>query len=217
MPERRPGRRRWVAAAWAAMAVVLVAAGTFLLLSTRHSPGPPPTVQPPPAATSTPADAGAAQALPRSAPTRLLVPSIEVDAPVVGMGRNADGTAGEPPLSKPYLVSWYANGAAPGEIGVAAFYGHVDSRASGPAVFYRVTQLRPGSLVQVEREDGRTATFRVYSLERFPKSDFPTDQVYGDTDRPEIRLITCGGSFDRTTGSYRDNIVAFGTLVQNPA
>ncbi|GAA1654438.1 class F sortase [Nonomuraea maheshkhaliensis] len=199
------------------MRLVLIAAGAFLLLSIRQEPGPPPGAQQTSATTSAPADTGAASPLPRSAPTRLLIPSIGVDAPVTGMGLNADGTAGEPPLSKPYLVSWYADGAAPGEIGVAAFYGHVDSQASGPAVFYRVAQLRPGALVQVPREDGWTATFRVYTVKRFPKSDFPTDHVYGDTDQPEIRLITCGGSFDRTAGSYRDNIVAFGALVQNPA
>ncbi|MEV4471847.1 class F sortase [Nonomuraea sp. NPDC049504] len=216
MAERRPGRRR-CAAAWAAVAVVLVAAGTFLLLSARQGPGPPPVAQPAPSATSAPAGTVELRPLLRSAPTRLLIPSIEVDAPVVAMGLNADGAAGEPPLSKPYLVSWFADGAAPGEIGVAAFYGHVDSRRSGPAVFYRVAQLQRGALVQVPREDGRTATFHIYTVERYPKSDFPTDHVYGETDRPEIRLITCGGSFDSTAGSYRDNIVAFGALTDDPA
>ncbi|MEO3876002.1 class F sortase [Nonomuraea sp. B12E4] len=212
MSERRAGRRPWVAAAWATVAVVLVTAGVVVLLTTRQSP--PPAAEPPSAVTSASASTGAARPLPRSAPTRILIPSLNVDAPVVAMGLKADGSAGEPPLSKPYLVSWFADGASPGEIGPAAFYGHVDSRRSGPAVFYRVARLQPGALVQVPRQDGRTATFRIYTVERYPKSAFPTDHVYADTDRPEIRLITCGGSFDRTAGSYRDNIVAFGALAE---
>ncbi len=79
-------------------------------------------------------------------------------------------------------------------------------------MFYRVAQLQPGAIVQVPRQDGRVATFPVYGVERYPKSEFPTDRVYADTSRPEIRLITCGGSFDPAKGSYRDNIVAYGVL-----
>ncbi|MFB4294884.1 class F sortase [Nonomuraea sp. ATR24] len=208
MPERGPGGRTWVVA-WAVLAVLLVGTGLFLVLSPR--PGPPSAMPQHPAATS--AGAPPAAALPRSVPTRLRVPAIGVDAQVVAMGLNPDGTAGEPPLSRPDLVSWFSDGAAPGQIGVSAFYGHVDSRRSGPAVFYRVAQLTPGAAVQVSRRDGRTATFEIYAVERYAKTDFPTDRVYAHTGRSEIRLITCGGTFDPAKGSYRDNIVAFGSLV----
>lgn len=90
--------------------------------------------------------------------------------------------------------------------------GHVDSTSS-LGVFFHLSQLRPGDRVLITRADGRTVSFAVDSLSSFPKTDFPTQLVYGATDYPALRLITCGGSFDRSAGSYRDNIVVFAHLI----
>ncbi|MFD0538121.1 sortase domain-bontaining protein [Actinomadura luteofluorescens] len=108
---------------------------------------------------------------------------------------------------------WYRLGAAPGSRGAAVIIGHVDS-ARGPAVFYRLGELRPGDRASVLRADGRTAVFRVDSVERFGKARFPTRRVYSDPGYAAIRLITCGGRFDRATGHYVDNVIAFGHLVR---
>jgi hypothetical protein len=91
--------------------------------------------------------------------------------------------------------------------------GHVDSRA-GPGVFWRLRDLRPQQLIVVTRADARVVTFAVDRVERYPKGDFPTVRVYGNTDgQVGLRLITCGGVFDRSTGHYRDNVVVFAHLV----
>jgi LPXTG-site transpeptidase (sortase) family protein len=105
-------------------------------------------------------------------------------------------------------AGWYAGGPVPGEPGPAVIAAHVDSRA-GPAVFFRLKELRPGDRVYVPRSDGVTVTFAVSDVERYPKNAFPTQRVHGPTPDRELRLITCGGSFDYAKRSYRDNIVVY--------
>jgi hypothetical protein len=105
-------------------------------------------------------------------------------------------------------TGWYAAGPVPGEPGPAVIAAHVDSRR-GPAVFFRLKELRPGDKVYVPRSDGSTATFTVTGVERYPKNVFPTQKVHGPTPDRALRLITCGGSFDYAKRSYRDNIVVY--------
>jgi sortase (surface protein transpeptidase) len=135
-----------------------------------------------------------------------------VRASVIPLGENPDGTAGVPPLSRPRLTSWFDAGPAPGQAGPAALYGHADTAAAGPAVFYRLGDLAPGDQVDITRADHRVAVFTVYRVAEYPKDAFPTMAVYGDTPGPELRLITCGGAFDPRAGSYRDNIVVYARL-----
>ena len=104
---------------------------------------------------------------------------------------------------------WYDGSPTPGEIGPAVILGHVDSARSGPAVFYDLAALLPGDTIGVTRADGTTVTFRVDEVARYPKRAFPTEAVYGDLDHAGLRLITCGGDFDRSAGSYEDNIVVY--------
>lgn len=110
------------------------------------------------------------------------------------------------------LAGWYADGPQPGELGPAVIAGHVDSR-TGPAVFYRLAELKAGDRVTVRRQDGSVLAFAITRVEQYPKAHFPTASVYGPAPGPELRLITCGGSFDRSAGHYRDNIVAYGLLI----
>jgi hypothetical protein len=157
-------------------------------------------------------DAGRVRALPPSAPTRIDVAAIGVHAPVVSLGLQRDGTIAVPPLSKAQETSWYKYGPTPGEDGPAVIVGHVDSK-SGPAVFYRLGEIKPGAKVQISREDGTRPVFQVYRLERVPKTNFPTKRVYGPARHPALRLITCGGAYSSATGHYLDNIIAYATRV----
>jgi sortase (surface protein transpeptidase) len=105
-------------------------------------------------------------------------------------------------------AGWYAEGPRPGQPGPAVVIGHVDWDHS-PAVFFHLHDLRPGDPVYVDRADRSTARFRVIGLSQVPKSRFPTDRVFAPTLEPSLRLVTCGGSFDRATGNYRDNVIVF--------
>jgi sortase (surface protein transpeptidase) len=104
-------------------------------------------------------------------------------------------------------AGWFTGGVVPGEIGPAVIAGHVDSE-TGPAVFYRLRDLKAGDVVEVLRGD-RWIPFRVVASERYPKNQFPTERVYRPTPVPELRVITCGGTFDRSRRSYEDNIVVY--------
>lgn len=156
--------------------------------------------------------------MPYSLPLRVSIPAIGVRAPVVPLGLNRDGTVAVPPLSEPMETSWYDLGPAPGEQGPAVLYGHVDTARTGPAVFYKLGDLQPGDLVQVARADHQTAVFSVDWVGMYAKVRFPTALVYGQTPDAELRLVTCGGDFNPTTGSYLDNVIVFAhlTAVQNP-
>jgi LPXTG-site transpeptidase (sortase) family protein len=149
--------------------------------------------------------------LPRSRPVRLLIPEISVDAPFTDLAIGENRQLQPPPANDTNLVGWYAKGASPGETGTSIIAGHVDTKTSA-AVFARLDQLEEGDVFHVERADGRTASFVVDSLETYDKDDFPSSRVYGDADRPEVRLITCAGDYDRKVRDYTDNLVVFAHL-----
>ncbi|MFE4452823.1 class F sortase [Streptomyces sp. NPDC056796] len=148
--------------------------------------------------------------LPPSTPLRLRIPSIKVDAPMMKLGLNTAGALEPPPDNNPVLTGWYAGGTVPGAVGTAVTAGHVDTRL-GPGAFYELGFVRKGATVEILRADARTAVFTVYAVEVYNKKNFPDRKVYGPSTRPELRLITCGGAYDRKTG-YQDNVVVFATM-----
>jgi sortase (surface protein transpeptidase) len=152
--------------------------------------------------------------LDRSAPVQIQIDSINVRATVDQIGLAPDGTLEEQSLSRSKYAAWYRLGPAPGQVGPAVITGHVDTKST-LGVFFNLSRLRPGDRVVITRADGRTVSFSVDSLASFPKSNFPTQLVYGATDYPALRLVTCGGSFDRRAGSYRENVVVFAHLIAN--
>jgi hypothetical protein len=143
------------------------------------------------------------------APTRLEIPAIGVDTTVSPLGRNPNGTAQVPSTAN--YAGWYDLGPRPGEIGPAVILGHVDS-VSGPGVFFRLKSLLPGDIITVV-SGKQTYRFEVSRLLTYPKSDFPTEAVFGTTPDSELRLITCTGAFDTATGHYVDNVVVFAIRV----
>jgi Sortase domain len=149
----------------------------------------------------------------RSVPLALAIPAIRVRAKIIALGLRPDGSPAVPPLTTPFVTSWYDPGPAPGAPGAAVIFGHVDSAAVGPAVFYDLGRLRTGDLIDVTLADRRTAVFRVYGAGLYLKTDFPSLGVYGYTRWPTLRLITCGGEFDPRTGHYLGNVVVFAEYV----
>ena len=143
-----------------------------------------------------------------SPPVRVEIPAIGVSSRLIRLGLHADGTMEVP---RDYdLAGWFTGGAMPGEDGPAVISGHVDSK-SGPAVFYRLRDLRRGDAVRVRRADGRWLAFEVTGSARYAKAEFPTEAVFGPVTGPVLRLITCGGAFDRSSGHYLDNVVVTAT------
>jgi sortase family protein len=143
-----------------------------------------------------------------AAPVRLVIPAIGVATPLVRLGLEGDGGMEVP--ADFGRAGWFAEGPVPGQVG-PVIAGHVDSK-SGPAVFYRLGELRPGQAVLVERADGSRLRFSVEEARRYPKAEFPTADVFGPVPAAALRLITCAGVFDRARGSYRDNLVVFARL-----
>ena len=146
-----------------------------------------------------------------SPPATLRIPAIRVDSPVDQVGLNPDRTMEVPAEGTPGYdhAAWFRYSVTPGRQGPSVIIGHVDSAEAGPSVFFELGRLRPGERAEVVRADGVTVTFEVTEVAVYPKDAFPTDRVYGATAGPELRLITCGGSFDSGAGSYRDNTVVF--------
>jgi sortase (surface protein transpeptidase) len=141
-----------------------------------------------------------------AAPVRLRIPALHVDSRIQRLGLQPDGAIAVPDRTD--VAGWYENGPRPGQPGPAVILGHVDSH-TGPGIFIDLYRVRPGTAIRVDRADGTSAAFTITKVERVPKVRFPTDLVYAPTLDPTLRLVTCGGSFDRARGSYRDNVIAF--------
>ncbi|TVT08240.1 class F sortase [Amycolatopsis bartoniae] len=146
-----------------------------------------------------------------AAPSAVDIPKIGAHSTLVPLGLNPDGSVEVPPVTSPLQAGWYRNGPQPGEPGPAVILGHVDGNKQ-KGIFYRLHELAPGDTVTVSRVDGSVAGFTVTRVEQIDKDEFPTEAVYGDTAGAELRLITCGGSFDHAAHSYRDNIIVYATL-----
>jgi hypothetical protein len=143
-------------------------------------------------------------------PAKLIIPAIGVHTTLVRLGRTAGGALQVPATTS--AAGWYTGSPRPGALGAAVIAGHVDS-ASGPGVFFRLRLLRPGELILVRRADRSLAAFRVFAVRQFAKSRFPTAAVYGPVPAAELRVVTCGGTFDAATGHYLGNEIVFAVAV----
>lgn len=148
--------------------------------------------------------------LPPSAPVRLRVRAIGVNAPMTELTLDETGALHPPPADSPGFVGWYGAGTNPGSVGTAVTTGHVDT-PEGPGVFYRLGALAKGDTIEITRADRRTAVFTVDAVELYDKEAFPDEKVYGSSHQPELRVITCGGQYAEETG-YQGNVVVYATL-----
>jgi hypothetical protein len=144
-------------------------------------------------------------------PVRIIIPKIGIASPLDRLGRAPDGTVEVPGPDRWEVPGWYELGPRPGDRGSAVILGHVDSKR-GPAVFFRLRELRAGDEIKVTRADRSSARFVVERTAQYDKQRFPTDEVYYPTLTSALRLVTCGGQFDHGTGHYRSNIIVFATL-----
>jgi len=143
-------------------------------------------------------------------PAVIRIPRLEVEASIIPLGLQEDGSIEVP--EDPDQAGWWLGGPEPGETGPAVILGHVDSQEEGPAVFFYLKYLDPGDEIHIDRVDGSTITYVVEATERHDKDEFPTDAVYGPTEQPTLRLVTCGGDFDFGVRTYEDNVIVFASL-----
>jgi len=143
-------------------------------------------------------------------PAVIRIPRLDVEASIIPLGLNDDGSIEVP--EDPDQAGWWLGGPEPGETGPAVILGHVDSQEEGPAVFFYLQYLDPGDEIHIDRVDGSTITYVVEATERHDKDEFPTDAVYGPTEQPTLRLVTCGGDFDFGVRTYEDNVIVFASL-----
>ena len=163
---------------------------------------PAPAATPPPPAVQQPAAA---------APVSLSIPATGTESPLLHLGLRDDGSLEVPPEPRGSPASWFTGSPAPGDQGPAVLLGHVNATGGGPGVFADLHALHPGDRITIGRADGSTAVFTVDRGEQYGKDDFPTLEVYGNTETPQLRLITCDG-FDAATGEFDDNYVVYATL-----
>jgi sortase (surface protein transpeptidase) len=209
---------------WALLIALVAASACFTSLIVvflglaSHGPEPPPAATTIPASVKTTAPKLAVTAkkhintLKRSVPVRLRIPAIGVNAPITEVGLNANDSVQVPPLGDHNLAGWYKYGPTPGQKGPSVLLGHVDS-VTGASVFFYLKDLKKGDKIYVGLKDGKTATFVVDGLQRVSKTTFPTKDVYGTLGYAGLRVITCGGSFDPTSGHYDDNIIVYAQLI----
>ncbi|OXM71196.1 class F sortase [Amycolatopsis vastitatis] len=205
---------------WPAVAAVATALGVVLAVALVLVLSPKATAPIAPPSPATPGTTGLASVagsaaetapgLPAAKPASLTIPAIGVRVEgIKDLGLTPGGALEVP--GDATTVGWFTGAPSPGEAGPAVLAAHVDYKHV-PGAFSRLKELRPGEQARVGRADGRIAVFTVYRVDRYAKAAFPTDQVYGDTPDPELRLITCGGAFDRASGNYLDNVVAYAKL-----
>jgi sortase (surface protein transpeptidase) len=210
--------RRSLAAASALAAGLLVAvAGVTGLVLTRHQVAPHyaavsaiPVPVGPIAPVARSQDAKEVKPVKVALPVALTIPAIGVRTTLIHLGLTAAGALQVPQSTA--VAGWYTGSPPPGAIGSAVIAGHIDSYA-GPGIFFRLSQLHPGDRVYVRRADGTLAVFRVTVVRSYAKNQFPTQAVYGPTPDAELRLITCGGTFDSQTRSYLSNTVVYAVQV----
>jgi LPXTG-site transpeptidase (sortase) family protein len=141
----------------------------------------------------------------------LSVPKIDAESSLVPLGLNGDGSVQVPPVSQPKQAGWYDKSPTPGQLGPSVILGHVDGNGQ-EGIFYRLKKMAVGDEIAIKRADGTTVRFTVTKVDEVSKKHFPTEAVYGNTKTPQLRLITCGGSFNPSAQSYVDNIIVYAQM-----
>ena len=213
---RQKAHRRPLAAALAAVGLLGLCAGTAGVVWAKQTGHPAPRVSKLSKSGIPAIPRGRWAAVPEPSatgqvakPASLVIPSIGVKTKLVRLGRTSSGAMQVPATAA--VAGWYTGSPRPGATGAAVIAGHIDSQ-SGPGIFYRLRFMHSGELIYVRRGDGSLAVFRVTAVHTYLKAAFPTNAVYGAVPNAQLRLITCGGTFDFSTGHYLSNVIVFATL-----
>lgn len=196
----------------AMIGAALLGALTLAGCGAGQSPGVPAPVATAPASVAAGALPGDARVT-DAAPSEVWIPKIAARSSLIGLGLQPDGQIAVPDVNTPEQASWYTGSVAPGQVGPAVVLGHVNGNHR-PGIFARLHELAKGDAVVVARADGTHSTFVIDRVQQIAKDAFPTDAVYGATDRPQIRLITCGGQYDPAGRRYLGSVIAYGSLVE---
>ena len=224
MISTKNGRRRGFAVSAATALLILTACGADTPPDSAGPAAPesatsapvPSSPAPTPAAPSEAPSGAPSPELPAvleaSKPVSFNIPTISAESELLHLGLRDNGSLEVPPDGPGAPASWYDQSPTSGERGPSVLLGHVNATGGGPGVFADLRELQPGDEINVVREDGSTAVFAVDRGEQYEKANFPTLEVYGNTDAAELRLITCDG-YNPETGEFDDNYVVYATLV----
>ncbi len=136
-------------------------------------------------------------------PATIEIESLEIEAPIVPVGIDADGAFDLPPGNE---AGWYRFGPAPGAEGSAVLAAHVDWNGE-PGAFFTLHEAEGGERLSVVYDDGSIVEFEIVSIEEYSKTELPLEELFTRDGEPQLALITCGGDFDRATRSYESNVV----------
>ncbi|MFD5749695.1 class F sortase [Streptomyces sp. NPDC127033] len=205
-PVRRPRTLPAVLALTVAVLTLLTGCSSAPEKAAAESSGTVAVGTPSPGGESGAGEPGAGEAV---APAKVDIPSLGISSSLMDLGLNEDGTVEVPPAEKGMTAGWYTGGAIPGEAGAAVIIGHNDTRF-GKAVFHDLKKITKGTEITVTDDEGAAKRFTVKDTESVSKNSFPTEKVYGQTDTPVLRLITCDGDFD-AEGHPVNNLIVYAT------
>jgi sortase (surface protein transpeptidase) len=97
---------------------------------------------------------------------------------------------------RPYEWHWYNWSTPPGHGGNAVFAGHFDWTINGQpvtGVFYSLSDLVPGDVIEVKLEDGTDYKYSVVGNLAIVDGDPQIMDLMGSTPIDMVTLITCGG------------------------
>lgn len=188
-----------------------IALPTATTISATAQPGSSSSTTPSSSPSATTGSSTPAPAAPPSPPTKVDIPSINEGSSLLQLGTTTAGAIAVPTDTLADHAGWYNGSPMPGQDGPAVIVGHSTS-SRGAAVFYELAQVKVGATVHVATKDGKALTFTVYKVASYPKTNFPTNTVYANTSGPELRVVTCGGTFDTQTGHHRNNTVVYARL-----
>ena len=143
-------------------------------------------------------------------PKTITLPSIQMQASVVQVGKLDNGQMGVPENIE--TVGWYEPGPRPGSNGNAVLAGHVDG-ANRPGAFFHLKKMKKGDLVHVEGMNGEKLTFKVKKIASYYPDQAPIEEIFGYSPERNLNLITCTGTFDHDEGGYEERLVVYTELV----
>jgi sortase (surface protein transpeptidase) len=144
-------------------------------------------------------------------PETISIPKINVHTKIESVGMDSQGRMDVP--KDPFDTGWFSPGYKPGMNGSAVIDGHLDLVTGAPAAFWNLKLLSVGDTISVTENNGRTYTFAVDQVVKYPYNNFPIDQVFAASNVPRLNLVTCNGTWDRASKNYSDRLVVYSKLV----
>lgn len=143
-------------------------------------------------------------------PRLLSIPDLNVEAIVEDVGLDNENKMDVP--KNAMNAGWYNLGVKPGETGNAVMAGHLDKKDGSPAIFYNLTKLKKGDILQVTDNLGQQYRYIVTETKSYALKDFPLQEVFGPNSKARLNLITCEGNFNKSSNLYSHRFVVYSEL-----